>query len=166
MILFYEKGRNFGDTTATLNTVTIKDTCNVISNRNSLTVSKDVKEYFEKALELLCKLKTTGINGYKITQIRTNGTYSMRMKADFNSGVTIEYKGKTYDPYSGQGNDDSKAKSVYTRYHEFVNDLGSELHEKNVNYIIWKYAFEPAGFEWGGEWKATSFDPMHFEVKP
>lgn len=173
-IMESETGRTFKDTTASVNTANIKDTCDVISNRNSINVSKDVKENYEKALELLCKLKTTGIDGYKINSIKTNGTYAMRTKADrtvcsphsygiaidFSSGVTIDYNGKTYDPYSGQG---YKTKSNYT---EFVNALGSEANVNNVNYIIWKYAFEPAGFEWGGEWRDASFDPMHYEVKP
>ncbi len=173
-IMESETGRTFKDTTASINTVNIKDTCDVISNRNSINVSKDVKENYEKALELLCQLKTTGINGYKISSVRTNGTYAMRTKADrtvcsphsygiaidFSSGVTIDYNGKTYDPYTGQG---SKTKS---NYNEFINAIGGEANEANVNYIIWKYAFEPAGFEWGGEWRESSFDPMHYEVKP
>ena len=173
-IMASETGRTFKDTTASINTVTIQDTCDVISNRNSINVSKDVKENYEKALELLCQLKTTGINGYKISSVRTNGTYAMRTKADrtvcsphsygiaidFSSGVTIDYNGKTYDPYTGQG------PNTKNNYNEFINAIGGESNEKNVNYIIWKYAFEPAGFEWGGEWREASFDPMHYEVKP
>ena len=47
----------------------------------------------------------------------------------------------------------------------FINAIGSENDIRNVNYIIWKYAFEPSGFIWGGNWSSRSFDPMHYEVE-
>ena len=134
-----------------------------------ITVSSDVKDKFEKALEGICRLYKAG----RIPYLRSNGTYATRLKADrtvcsphgygiamdLNSGEKYQFGGITYEPYSGQG------PGAKTRYDAFVKGIGSESNDKNLNYLIWKEAFEPAEFEWGGEWRVSSFDPMHYEVK-
>lgn len=139
-------------------------------------VYSGVASNFESAFKKICQLKTTGINGYKVdaNNVVYCGSYVKRLNAardvcsphtyglavDFNPGLSIGVGGTSYKPYSGQG--------IKTRneYDKFITALGGRENDvRNVNYILWKYAFEPSGFEWGGTWNAGSFDPMHYEVR-
>ena len=82
------------------------------------------------------------------------------MAVDFNSALVINVNGQNYNPFAGQGD------ATRQKYDKFVAALGGkELNAKNINYVLWKYAFEPNGFEWGGTWDAGSFDPMHYEIR-
>ena len=138
------------------------------------TVNSNAKENFEKAFNKVCQIKTTGINGVKLdaSKIVLDGTLVERLNSarticsphaygyaiDINYAESVEVFGVVHKPWAGQG---ARTK---TNYDAFVRAIGSESDIRNVNYILWKYAFEPAGFNWGGNWGATSFDPMHFEA--
>ena len=115
-----------------------------------------------------------GINGVKLNKdvLDLDGTLVKRTTSkrnacsfhaygsaiDINYKLTINVNGKDYKPYSSQGEE------TRNTYDAFVSALGREDDIRNVNYILWKYAFEPFGFTWGGNWSAESFDPMHFEI--
>lgn len=140
----------------------------------SVQIHRAAKANFDAALTNICKLVTTGINGMKLQVAdikfggayvprKTNGgTYSLHaygIATDFNYNWSTKVNGTTYKPYASQGTD------TYNEYQKFINALGgNEADSRNVNYILWKYAFEPAGFKWGGHWGTSSFDPMHFEI--
>lgn len=154
--------------------VQVKKTCSnglVLSG----SVNEKVKSNFETAFDKICKLTTTGISGIKIdkSQVNNGGIFVERTNSarticsyhaygtamDLNYSLSITVRGKRYKPYSAQG------ASTKKEYDRFVNAIGSESDPRNVNYILWKYAFKPAGFTWGGEWGNNSFDPMHFEIR-
>lgn len=136
-------------------------------------VNKAVKTNFENAFRNVCKLITSGINGVKLNKsnVILDGTFVSRTTSsrsicsphaygiaiDINYSLSISVNGKSYKPYSGQGSSTKK------NYDAFVSAIGSESNIKNVNYVLWVYAFKPAGFIWGGNWSAGSYDPMHFE---
>ena len=140
----------------------------------SKTVNNKTKGNFEAAFNKLCQLRTTGINGVKISSdyLRIDGTLNERTTSsrticsphaygiaiDINYDLVININGNSYKPYSGQG---SKTKKNYDQY---VSLIGGESSTKNINYILWKYVFQPRGFTWGGNWSEGSFDPMHYEV--
>lgn len=142
-------------------------------------VNEKVKDNFEEAFNSICTLTTTGKGGIKIdtSQIKNSGIFVERTTSrtkegyrkicsnhsygaaiDLNDKLSITVNGKEYKPYDGMG------KSTKSEYDRFVKAIGREFESRNVNYILWKYAFEPAGFSWGGNWSDNSFDPMHFEI--
>lgn len=154
--------------------VTVKVKCSD-GTSISKTVNEKVKLNFQRAFERTCILKTTGMNGVKIdpdyldirgtlverttSSRKTCSMHAYGAAIDINYNTTFTIDGVKYKPYSGQGT------STRNNYDKFVSALNGESDPLNVNYILWKYAFEPAGFEWGGNWSDGYFDPMHFEVK-
>ena len=86
-------------------------------------------------------------------------SYGITQNWNYNKEITVG--NKTYKPY---GSDRDLAK-----YNSFINALGKEEHCKNVNYILYKYAYKPAGFEWGGNWgrngNSGTYNGMQFYVK-
>ncbi len=161
------------------NIVTINTNCSAGGWNESYRINKAATSSFSAAYKNMCKLLTTGvtlsdgshckysksdfINGGTFVQRKTSsGSYSLHaygLAQDWNYSLRINYKGNTYKPYYTQG---ASAKAEYNR---FVSALGKEEKCENVNYILWKYAFEPAGFNWGGNWSSSYWDGMHFEVK-
>ncbi len=161
------------------NIVKINTNCSAGGWNESYRINKAATNNFSAAYKNMCKLLTTGvtlkdgsqckysksdfINGGTFVQRKTSsGSYSLHaygIAQDWNYSLKINYKGNTYKPYYTQG---SAAKAEYDR---FVRALGKEEKCENVNYILWKYAFEPAGFNWGGNWSSSYWDGMHFEVK-
>ncbi len=168
-----EKDRSFSEAGPTDPTTTVKVQCSD-GTYISKTVNIKTENNFRQAFEKICQLRTTGINGVKIPSeyLRIDGTLVRRTNSarticsphaygiaiDINYDLTINVNGTNYKPYAGQGT------KTRQNYNNFVNIIGGESNEKNVNYILWKYAFEPSGFIWGGNWSDGSFDPMHFEV--
>lgn len=166
-------GRDFAEVKGGDKKVNVTVKC---SNGNviSQTVNEKTKDQFTKAFNRICDLTTIGISGYRLNfkDISFNGTYSYRMISgriacskhayggaiDINVSKHYTISGISYIPYSGQGS------KTFENYKKFVAALGNELDVRNVNYILWKYAFKPSGFRWGGTWDANSFDPMHFEI--
>ena len=169
-----ETGRKMKETTSDANTTTVKVICSdgTVYKKE---VNVIVEDNFRAALKKVCQLQTTGINGVKLNKkdLNLNGTINMRTNSarsicsphsygnaiDINYSWTTTIKGKTYKPYSGQGT------KTRAEYDSFISAIGgNEENRLNVNYILWKYAFKPNGFTWGGNWSDGSFDPMHFEV--
>ena len=130
-------------------------------------VNSKVKSNFNQAFEKVCELRKKGtiatFGGAYYARTNSSRTicsfHAYGSAVDFNYSLSITVNGNKYKPYANQGS------STYAEYNRFVKALGKENHPKNYNYILWKEAFEPAGFEWGGNWSAGSFDPMHFEIK-
>ena len=135
------------------------------------------KTTWERVLDRLCQITTTGIDGYKYdpSEIKFSGqkashvarfvsgtksvsNHSYGITIDINPGVKYEVNGKKYSAY----NRDVKA------YENFVAALGREDDPRNVNYILWKKIFQPLGFRWGGNWgrngDKNTYDGMHFEI--
>ncbi|MBQ8235009.1 MAG: M15 family metallopeptidase [Bacilli bacterium] len=152
----------------------VKVTCSDGTNI-SKTVNSKAKKNFEDAFNRICMLKTTGIDGIKLesSSLQIDGTLVERTNSkrtvcsphaygtaiDINYNLKITVNNNTYTPYQNQGEQTRK------EYDRFINALGRENDIRNVNYILFVYAFEPSGFVWGGLWPDSSFDPMHFEVK-
>ena len=175
------EGRNITINPAWINAniVRINTNCSAGGWNESYSINKAAVSNFTNAYKNMCKLLTTGvrlsdgtlckysksdfINGGTFVQRKTSsGNYSLHaygIAQDWNYSLRITYRGATYKPYYTQGSD---AKAEYNR---FVAALGKEEKCENVNYILWKYAFEPAGFNWGGNWSTSYWDGMHFEVK-
>ena len=169
-----ETSRKMKETTSDATTTSVKVQCSdgTVYKKK---VNVIVEDNFRNALNKICELQTTGINGIKINKedlhvdgtmvMRTNNARSICSPHSYGNAIDINYdwsvtvNGKKYKPYSGQGNDTRE------EYDSFVNAIGGNENNKlNVNYILWKYAFEPNGFTWGGNWSDGAFDPMHFEV--
>ena len=140
----------------------------------SKTVNSKTKSNFEAAFNRLCQLRTSGINGVKISSdyLRIDGTLNERTTSsrticsphaygiaiDINYDLVININGVDHKPYASQG---TKTKQNYVN---FVNTIGGENNIQNVNYMLWIHVFQPSGFTWGGNWSDASFDPMHYEV--
>lgn len=140
----------------------------------SKTVNSKTKSNFEAAFNRLCQIRTTGINGVKISSeyLRIDGTLNERTTSsrticsphaygiaiDINYDLVININGVDYKPYASQG---AKTKR---NYDQFVSVIGGENNKMNVNYMLWIHVFQPSGFTWGGNWSEGSFDPMHYEV--
>lgn len=166
-------GRQFAEVRGGSSFMTLQETC---SDGSVIKVSINpvLKDNYSYALKQMCLLKTTGINGVKLgtSYLKNYGTVSKRLNSarticslhaygsaiDINNSMGIDINGKTYRPYDGQG------LSTKRNYNEFVSAIGNESDVRNTNYILWLYAFKPAGFTWGGTWSDAYFDPMHFEV--
>jgi hypothetical protein len=142
---------------------------------NSYTVHKQAVSAFEKAFSGICKLVKEGVkisNGetckYSMDDLQggtafvarktTSGAidiHSYGLAQDWNYSKKYNINGTYYSPYSER----DKAK-----YWDFVNAIGgNEENCKNVNYILWKYAYKDAGFEWGGN--SNSYDGKLFSIK-
>lgn len=138
-----------------------------------LQMHKLAKSTWEKVQQALCKITTTGIDGivYTPDQIKMSGmrassvqrftsntkyvsNHSYGTAIDINPSVSYTVDGKSYVPYNRKKAD----------YEAFVKAIGREDDPRNINYILWKKIFEPLGFKWGGNWKGSSFDGMHFEL--
>lgn len=177
-ILKSETGRDFAETQIVGGDAAIAGVTVTCSNGKTFSsnVYKEYTSNFKAAYEKICQLETTGINGIKLNKdyVIWNGDYNKRLNAarnvcsphtyglavDFNSALVINVNGQNYNPFAGQGD------ATRQKYDKFVAALGGkELNAKNINYVLWKYAFEPNGFEWGGTWDAGSFDPMHYEIR-
>lgn len=131
-------------------------------SKETYKVNSHAKVKFSNAL---LKVKDIIQNGIKIS----NGQTCKYTKSDFQGGQVFEetktpsgmiseqsygivqnwnynkkynINGKTYMPYS--------ANSTRNDYENFVKALGQEEDCRNVNYILYKYAYKPAGFTWGG----------------
>ena len=155
------------------NIVEISSNCSSGGWDKKYKVNKAVKANFEQAFQSVCKLLTDGIDGCKIdssdlingstfTEKKTGSgmidIHSYGLAQDWNYSAKYTINGKTYTPY-----DSSKSRQ---NYNLFVNEAldGKENDCQNINYVLWKYAYGPAGFKWFGNNKDSSYDGMHFEI--
>ena len=146
--------------------------------RRSYTINKGAESNFKQALNSMCNMITNGIRLSDGSTCRYSASdfsrgevqvskrisensekvslHAYGLAQDWNYDKTYTVNGVTYKPY-GADRQESK-------YRDFVSALGKEEDCRNVNYIIWKYAYQPAGFKWGGNWKGSTFDGMHYEI--
>ncbi len=129
-------------------------------------VTERVKPNYIRAFNKICELREQGIvnnNNYKsqgsLNERTTTGRSRCSFHAygtaiDINADYSVKVNGTTYYPYG-------RNRSTYEK---FVKALGKENDNRNINYILWKKAFEPNGFVWGGNW-TTDYDGMHFEIR-
>ena len=161
------------------NIINVKTNCTSGSWNINTRINKAAQTEFVNAYKNICRLITQGVTlsdgtycklstsqlkwgGDFVSRKTSSGNYSLHaygIAQDWNYSLTIPYNGKNYKPYASQG------ASTKAEYDRFVKALGKEESCLNVNYILWKYAFQPAGFTWGGNWSASSWDGMHFQVK-
>ena len=147
------------------NIVTISPSCSDTEFSNmKFKVNKQAEKKFTKAFEGVCKLLTDGVkisNGstckYTASDLNDGTVFIERKTAngsadlhaygiaqDWNYSKTYTIDGKNYTPYNTRELQD---------YLDFVQAIGgNEENCKNVNYILWKYAYKDAGFLWGGNY--------------
>ncbi|MGM9877186.1 MAG: hypothetical protein ACI33S_00920 [Bacilli bacterium] len=82
----------------------------------------------------------------------SEASYGIVQSWNYNKVYTIN--NKVYKPYS-KG-------STISDYNEFVEALGREEDCRNINYILYKYAYEPAGFVWGKN--SDNYDSSLFKI--
>ena len=154
------------------NIITINFPCAEI-NAN-VRIHRVARPNFEAAFTNVCRLVTTGINGITlnpsdvifggayVSRKTSAGGYSLHaygIAIDMNPNWSTIIGGQTFRPYAGMG------RATHTEYQRFIAALGGNQEDpRNVNYVLWRFAFQPAGFNWGGNWSVRNFDPMHFEV--
>ena len=100
---------------------------------------------------------------YSLSDLSGGGTFN-EVKTTSGS-IGLEAYGLTQDwNYSK-----SQYNGNLDTYNEFINSIGGEENCENVNYILYKYAYEPAGFNWGGNYQrkgnSGTFNPKRFEIK-
>lgn len=163
------------------NITTIKSNCEAGNWEESYNVNTQAEDNFKKAFLNICKMLTDGVKisdgttcKYTINDLQGGETYTPRKTitgviSDTSYGITQQWNynkqyiinGKMFQPYGYSRNSED--------YKTFVKALGKEEHCGNVNYILYKYAYQPAGFEWGGNWgtkeNVNAFNGMHFYVK-
>ena len=145
------------------------------------TIHKKAVDSFDKAFKNVCKILTNGVkikNGqtckYTASDIldgtvfierkTSSGSFDLHpygIAQDINYSMKITVNGKEYTPYNTRNLSD---------YEEFVNAIGGDEEDcKNINYILWLYAYKDAGFYWGGNYgrngSAGSYDGKLFELK-
>ncbi len=162
------------------NIVTVNSNCKEAGWIQNYNVNVQAKGNYEKAFKNVCNILTNGIklsNGktctYTLKDLQGGETYSPRktlsggisdvsygITQDWNYNKKITINGKTYQPYGHARN--------IEEYQNFIKALGNEENCTNVNYILYKYAYKDAGFQWGGNWgrngNAGTFNPMHYYV--
>ena len=161
------------------NLVGVKSNCSGGGWDKTYTVNTQATGKFAAAYANICKLLTNGVTlsdgskcklnasdlkdgGTFVERKTSSGGYSLHaygLAQDWNYSKEIKVNGKSFKPYGCQGS------NCQSEYQAFVRALGKEESCYNVNYILWKYAYQPAGFNWGGNWSSGSWDGMHFEVQ-
>ena len=144
------------------------------------TVHKNAVNSYQKAFDGICKLLTTGVTlsdntscklsindlsgGTVFIERKTSGgrfdLHPYGLSQDWNYSKSYTISSKTYKPYNTTNLSD---------YLAFVDAIGGkEDNCQNVNYILWKYAYKDAGFNWGGNFgrngNSGSFDGKVFEL--
>ena len=166
------------------NLVNVSPKCEGNSEFSSktFTIHKKAVSNFEKAFKKVCSILTNGVKiqsgetcKYTASELFSDGTVFIERKTsggsfdlhpyglaqDINYSKKITVNGKDYTPYNTRNLSD---------YLEFVNAIGGkEENCKNVNYILWAYAYKDAGFYWGGNYgrngNSGSYDGKLFELK-
>ena len=160
------------------NIVSMNSNCPSGGWSKSYKINKYAQSNFKAAYSKICTILTSGVRlsdgstcKLSATDLGDGGTFVQRKTSsggfslhaygiaqDWNYSSRYYVNGKEYRPYHSQG------ASTKAEYDRFVQALGKEEDCRNVNYILWKYAFKPSGFNWGGNWGVNSWDGMHFEV--
>ena len=159
------------------NITIINSNCSEAGWNKNYDVNTNAVSNFEKAFSSICNILKNGVtlsNGktckYTVNDLGNGGTFVQRtqnsggfslhaygLAQDWNYDRTYTIKGNQYQPY-GSNRD-------IEEYQRFVNAIGGEENCENINYILYKYAYKDAGFNWGGTWTGKTFDGMHFEIK-
>lgn len=175
------KGINVNPVWEENNIKTVSTNCEAGNWNNTYKVNIEAEDNFKTAFANVCKILTDGVKlsdgttcKYTASDLQGGETYSPRKTlsgaiSDISYGITqdwnynrkITVNGKTYQPYGSSRN--------LEEYNAFVSAIGKEESCENINYILYKYAYEDAGFEWGGNWgkdgNSGTYNGMHFQVK-
>ena len=163
------------------NLVTISPNCSDEKFANmKFTVNKNAVDNFEVAFDGICKMITTGVkisDGntclYTMDHLLGGETFYERkttqgdidihaygLAQDWNYRAKFLLNGKYYKPYNERD---------LESYIEFINAIGGEEKCQNINFILYKYAYMDAGFEWGGNFGRKGndgvFDGKLFTIK-
>ena len=163
------------------NITTINSNCSQAGWNQNFEINVKAKDKFQNAFKKICTILTDGVkikngkvckftpghllDGGTFVERKTSSGYfsshAYGLAIDFNYTASYNINGKNYSPY-----DSSRS---LENYMSFVDAIGGEENCQNINYILWKYAFEPSGFKWGGNFGRNGndgvYDGMHFEVK-
>ena len=163
------------------NIVTVSSDCAEGNWNVNYKVNTQAVDNYKTAFKNVCKMLTTGVKlsdgttcKYTVDDLQGGETYAPRKTttgiiSDLSYGIVQDWNynkqytinGKLYQPYGYSRNSEE--------YQAYIKALGKEESCGNVNYILYKYAYEPAGFEWGGNWgtkeNVNAFNGMHFYVK-
>jgi hypothetical protein len=160
------------------NITTLNSNCSEANWNQNYQVNTQAVDNYKKAFSNVCDILKNGVTlsdgttcSYTINDLQGGETFAQRKTLsgsinDISYGIVQDWNyykeyvinGKIYKPYSSD-------RSV-TEYNDFVKALGNEEHCTNINYILYKYAYKDAGFEWGGiDKNSSTFNPMHFNVK-
>lgn len=162
------------------NITSINSNCESAGWSEDYQVNVHAKENYKQAFSNVCKLLTTGVKlsdgtvcKYSKDNLGGGSTFVQRetiggmisdvaygITQDWNYDKTYSINGVNYSPYNS-------TRSL-ENYLQFVKAIGKEEDCRNVNYILYKYAYEPAGFIWGGNngrnGNSGTFNGMHFRV--
>ena len=114
-------------------------------------ILNNVSIYVSQNSDIIPRFETAG------AYVDKAGYHGKGLAIDLFNNWSLTYNGKTYYPYSSQGN--------WSAYNTFICEVcsGTESCKYNIAYIIYEKYFKGNGWCWGGNWGKTSFDPMHFE---
>mgnify|MGYP006916100378 CR=1 FL=1 len=164
------------------NLVTVSPNCSGSPEFSNMkfTINKKAVDKYKKAFNGICKILTTGVklsdgSTCKMTASHlldgevflekkaSNGDIDLHaygLAQDWNYSARYTINGTSYRPYSSRSLED---------YIKFTDAIGGEEKCQNINYILYKYAYKDAGFEWGGNFgrngNSGSFDGKLFQIK-
>lgn len=152
------------------NLTTVSSNCSSANWNKEYTVHVDAADNFKKAFSGVCDILSNGVkisNGkvckYSLSDLSGGGTFN-EVKTTSGS-IALESYGLVQDwNYSK-----SQYNGNLDTYNNFINSIGGEENCENINYILYKYAYEPAGFNWGGNYQRKGnsgiFNPKRFEIR-
>ena len=152
------------------NITTINSNCSQAGWNQNFEINVKAKDKFQNAFKKICTILTDGVkikngkvckftpghllDGGTFVERKTSSGYfsshAYGLAIDFNYTASYNINGKNYSPY-----DSSRS---LENYMSFVDAIGGEENCQNINYILWKYAFEPSGFKWGGNFGRNGND--------
>ncbi len=152
------------------NLTTVSSNCSSAGWNSEYIVHAKAADSFKKAFSNVCNILTNGVKissgktcKYSISDLSGGGTFNEVKTPSGSIGL---------EAY-GLAQDWNYSKSQYNgnldTYNKFINSIGGEENCENINYILYKYAYEPAGFNWGGNYQrkgnSGTFNPKRFEIK-
>ena len=134
--------------------------------KKSFLVHEAVADDVHSTLSKFCSSFVNKNQGLTNGRIETAGAYVNKsgyhgrgLAIDFYNNWKYSGNGKTYTPYSGQG------ESTWSSYNTFICEVcnGQESCNQNIAYQLYYGYFKQIGWCWGGNWTSGYFDPMHYE---
>ena len=157
------------------NITRVESECEEAGWNESYQVNVLAADNYKKAFKNVCKILTEGVK-------LSNGEHCLLSKEDLQGGETFSPRKNINGSISTlsygivQNWNYNKEYMINDRifkpfnpvedaeeYQAFIRELGKEEDCRNVNYILYKYAYKPAGFNWGGN--SDAYNGMHFYLE-